>query len=155
MIELSVAHPLVSHFPITLLFATPFSLVVWSHLQSPHWHAGGFIMALTGAIGATLACLTGPAMIPHAKNPDIQALVLTSHQTVAWLTFALAWITVGLLVLAYRQSDYVSEIPDYQRLPYWTRFWCVSAAALCGACAAYTAHTGAQMVWGQLALVAG
>lgn len=150
MIELNVAHPLLSHFPVALLFATPVCLIAWSHFQSPHWHGASLATGTCGAIGATLAALSGPALIPHAKNPEIQAMLLPQHELVGYLTVALAWIVVALVAWAYRIADYRSDIPDETRIPYWPRFWAITLSAVSGACAAYTAHLGAQMVWGKL-----
>lgn len=150
MVEVNVVHPIISHFPVALLFITPMGLVIWSHLQNRSWHAATITTALGGAVSATLAWMTGPALIPYGKNPEIMDIVLPHHQRMGTATMILSWLVVILLVRTYFTADYDSDIPNFQRVPYWSRFWLITLAAVTGALAAYTAHLGAQMVWGEL-----
>jgi len=141
-------HPLVVQFATVLLFVTPIGLVIWSHVQTPSWHAAAFSTALGGALGATLAYPTGKALVPYGVNRDLMDIYFNTHQMFATITLVLAWIVVAMIVRAYFVARYVPEIPSYQRVPYWTRFSTIVVAFAAAACAAYTSHLGVTMVWG-------
>lgn len=148
MLELHVLHPMIVHFPVAMLFTIPIGLVFWSHLQDGSWHAAMLATALGAAISTSIAYATGPAMIPHGKNPEIMEMLMPLHETMALVTLVLSWLVTLALTMVYFIADYGAETGE--RVPYWARFWIIVLAAITGAAAAYTGHLGAQMVWGEL-----
>lgn len=150
MLTIYTFHPLVAPFATVLLFVTPIGLIIWSHVQTPSWHAAAFSTAFGGAISATLAYPTGVALQKHAVNPDLVAAYFDQHHTAALLTLGLSWVVVALIVRAYFVANYVPDVPSHERVPYWTRFIAITVAFICGGAAAYTAHVGVTMVWGNV-----
>lgn len=148
MLTIHTFHPLVVQFATVLLFVTPIGLVVWSHVQTPSWHAAAFSTSIGGALGATLAYPTGVALTPYGINSDLMDTYLSTHQLMAFATLILSWVVVAMIARAYFVSRYTLDVENHERVPYWTRFTTIVAAIACGVCAAYTSHLGVTMVWG-------
>lgn len=149
VLKLQTIHPLIVQFATVLLFITPISLVIWSHVQTPAWHVASLMTGAGGALSATLAYPTGLALIPHGINPELMELRLGLHQTFGLITLLLAWVLVAMHVRAYVIAEYTPEVASHLRVPYRTRFSVVAVSFICGACAAYTSHLGVSMVWGK------
>lgn len=150
MLTFETFHPLVTPFATVLLFVTPIGLIIWSHVQTPSWHAAAFTTAVGGALGATLAYPTGLALQKYAVNPELVESYMGLHRGLATFTLVMSWLVVALIIRAYFVARYVPELPSHERVPYWTRFTVIALAFICGSAAAYTAHIGVTMVWGNV-----
>jgi uncharacterized membrane protein len=78
-------HPLLVHFPIALLFATPVFLVLALVLgrRRPAWPLAALILLLLGTLGVFFAAASGEAAGKVAeRSPDINA-VLERHEHLA------------------------------------------------------------------------
>src|SRR5690625_6838905 len=131
-------HPLVVQFATVLLFVTPIGLVIWSHVQTPSWHAAAFSTALGGALGATLAYPTGKALVPYGVNRDLMDIYFNTHQMFATITLVLAWIVVAMIVRAYFVARCVPEVPSCYRVHYSPRVGPVAVTTAPSASPAFT-----------------
>lgn len=80
-------HPMLVHFPIALLFASAALDALGFLLRRPSLTRAGFFTLALGTAGAGVAALTGP---DHAQGDAAVQSLLTSHQSFALITVALA-----------------------------------------------------------------
>jgi uncharacterized membrane protein len=88
-------HPMVVHFPIALLCASVVLDGAGFGLRRPGVTRAGFFTLVLGTVGAGVAAITGP---DHTSGGPVVQALLTSHQSFALMTVALA---VALMVVRF------------------------------------------------------
>lgn len=105
-------HPLLVHFPIALLFATPLFLVLALLLgrRRPIWSMAAMVLLLLGTVGVFFAAASGEAAGKVAeRSPEIN-VVLERHEHLAeaarglFSGFALAFAALIFVPLALKRQ---------------------------------------------------
>jgi uncharacterized membrane protein len=103
-------HPLIVHFPISLLiFAGFLELFTFRNFNHP-LRPGIRILALAGAVSAVFSAIFGLLL---ANNEGVTGQILDLHQ---WIGIASAALSLGLLFLLQRRIPKTKIIPIYRSL---------------------------------------
>lgn len=149
--RIPVLHPLVVHFPLSLLLAAALAALVWMFRGTAFWRRCLLFVLALGAPGALLAYLSGDAMEAQSEGvPIVDALVGLHEQMGLWTGVA-AWAALAVLgAFSVRQERLraAARPGAPPRDPILVRVLVSLLVFAAAALVAWTAHIGGTMVWG-------
>lgn len=149
--RIPVLHPLVVHFPLSLLLASALVACVWVVRGTVFWRRCLLLLMVLGTAGSALAYLTGDAMEEQSEGVPIVDALIDLHEQMGLFTLVAALISlISLAVFSVRQEQ-LRRNPfrhDPLRDPLPVRLMLSLLVFLSAALVAWTAHIGGTMVWG-------
>ena len=146
--EIPVWHPLVVHFPTSLLLAALLAALVWMAWGRAFWRRVTLLLLFLGFVGAGAAYLTGEEMEEQSEGVPIVDQLVELHETMALYTLLTSGAAVlfvgGASVWLERRTTIERSPPD----PLLLRLLCGLTVLAAAAFVAWTAHIGGTMVWG-------
>ena len=135
--DLGQFHPLSTHIPVGLLFASLPAEFMWWLTRKPTWKAIVRFCVIVGALGAMSAATLGWCNAEFTSYAGATAAVLTWHRVLGTITAGWAAILVALGELSQRRDH-----PRY--LSCWFQVMLVAGAVLVGT----AGYLGAELVYG-------
>jgi len=145
--EIPILHPLLVHFPITLILVGAAAVIAWAVVPRPFWYRIGLLAFAGGAATSVAAYLTGEAAEEAAEDVPIVDELVHLHEDLAIYTLAATVLTLVALVVS--QPRLLSGNAEDGQIPAVGVRWAVAAVAIAAAILiAWTSHLGGIMVWG-------
>lgn len=136
-----VLHPLLVHFPLTLLLVAAPVALVWAVRKTAFWRGVTLLLLALGTLGALGAYLTGEAVEEQSEGVPIVEIFVEQHETLGlWTLIVAGAATLVVATLVWRERS--------RRLPGAARWLAVVLAVAAAVLVAWTGHLGALMVWG-------
>jgi uncharacterized membrane protein len=137
-------HPLIVHFPLTLLLTAACTAIVWMWRGTAFWRGVTLLLVALGAVSGYFAFITGESMEDQAEGvPIVEELVDLHHAMAIYTLSAACAATLLIGVQAWRMCRKRSE-----KDPPAARIVIGLLIIVAGALVAWTGHIGATMVWG-------
>lgn len=137
-------HPLIVHFPLTLLMTAAFTAVVWMWRGTAFWRGVTLLLTVMGTISGYFAFVTGEAMKEQAEGVPIVEELAGLHEEMALYTLSAACVATLLIGIQARWMRRRRRETD----PPASRLAIGLLIVAVGALVAWTGHIGATMVWG-------
>ena len=146
--EIPLSHPLVVHFPITLILVGTAAVALWAARGGVFWYRVSALAFAGGALSSIAAFLTGEDAEDAAEDVPIVDEIVHLHEDFAIYAMVSAIATLMMLVLISPQTLFGSEAEQTRQPAGWVRWGIAAVAVVSAVLIAWTSHLGGIMVWG-------